>query len=306
MKETIEFAKLSGSGNDFICIDNRDGSFDQIISSSDVSGHFTREMCHRGTGVGADGLIFASRPELEGVAEIEARFFEADGSETDLCGNGVGCFVHWVTAANMVTPGETKILTPAGIVRGQDSDGDYVRVCIPSPTDMRWDLELSAAGAQLGCDFVITGIPHVVTYVDDIRKADVQRLGPALRHHEQFAPRGANANFVQVLEPGRLALRTFEFGVEDETLACGTGSAAAAILTALRHHWDDEYLRGEKPVLIHTRGGDTLRVYFQAHEDGSVSDVCLETVVRFVYVGRVHPDLAARACAIRKLSAEGA
>ncbi|MGC9454972.1 MAG: diaminopimelate epimerase [Phycisphaerae bacterium] len=306
MKDIIEFAKLSGSGNDFICIDNRDGSFAEIISSPDAAGHFAREMCHRGTGVGADGLIFASRPELEGVAEIEARFFEADGSETDLCGNGVGCFVHWVTVERMVTPGETKILTPAGIVRGMDSDGDYVRVCIPSPTDMQWDLELSAAGAKLNCDFAITGIPHVVTYVDDVRETDVQRLGPALRHHKQFAPRGANANFVQVLEPGRLALRTFEFGVEAETLACGTGSAAAAILAALRHGWDGAYLNGEKPILIHTRGGDTLRVYFHAHEDGSVTDVCLETVVRFVYVGRVHPDLAARACAMLKLSAEGA
>lgn len=306
MKEPIEFAKLSGSGNDFICIDNRDGGFDEIVSSPDSAAHFARGMCHRGTGVGADGLIFASQPELKDVAEIEARFFEADGSETDLCGNGVGCFVHWVAVEKMVTPGETTILTPAGIVRGMNSDGDYVRVCIPTPTDMRWDLDLKACGAKINCDFVVTGIPHVVTYVDDVREADVERLGPALRRHEQFAPRGANANFVQVLEPGRLALRTFEFGVEDETLACGTGSAAAAIMTALRNNWPGEYLRGERPVLIHTRGGDTLRVHFHAHEDGSVSDVCLETVVRFVYIGRVHPDLAARACATLKLSAEGA
>jgi diaminopimelate epimerase len=302
MKDPIEFAKLSGSGNDFVCIDNRDGGLDEVVTSPDAAGHFAREVCHRGTGVGADGIIFACTPELEGVSEIEARFFEADGSEAELCGNGTGCFVHWATAEGMVPPKEIRILTPAGIVRGQNSDGDYARVCIPSPEQTMWDLELTAAGRTLTCDYAVAGIPHVVTYVDDVRDVDVVHLGAALRHHERFAPRGANANFVQVLEPGRLAVRTFEFGVEAETLACGTGSAAAAILTALRERWPDEYLSGRRPVLIRARSGDTLRVYFTAHEDGSVTDVCLETVVRFVYVGRVHPDLAARATEALKLS----
>lgn len=304
MKDPIEFAKLSGSGNDFICMDNRDGGLDEIVTSPDAAGHFAREMCHRGTGVGADGIIFACTPELEGVCEIDARFFEADGSEAELCGNGTGCFVHWATAEGMVPPEEIRILTPAGIVRGQNAEGDYARVCIPSPEEMAWDLSLTACGRELTCDFAVTGIPHVVTYVDDVREADVSRLGPALRHHERFAPRGANANFVQVLEPGRIALRTFEFGVEDETLACGTGSAAAAILTALREGWGEQYLSGRRPVLIRARSGDTLRVYFTAHADGSVTDVCLETVVRFVYIGRVHPDLAARAAEALKVRPE--
>ncbi len=301
MNEKIDFSKLSGSGNDFICIDNRDDTFNEVLSSSDSAGHFARELCHRGTGIGADGLVFASRPELDDVAAIEARFFEANGSETDLCGNGISCFVHWVTVEHMVRPGEIRILTPAGIVRGQRRDGDYIRACIPTPREMRWDMDLTAAGRQLKCDFAVTGIPHVVTYVDDVREADVERLGPALRHHERFAPGGANANFVQVLEPGRLALRTFEFGVEAETLACGTGSAASAILTALRSNWPEEYLQGRRPVLVKTKGGDTLRVFFRTHDDGSVTDVCLETVVRYVYTGRVHPDLVRRATDAIKL-----
>ena len=120
------------------------------------------------------------------------------------------------------------------------------------------------------------------------------RLGPLLRHHPMFAPAGVNANFVQVLGEGELALRTFETGVEGETLACGTGSAAAAIMAARRFGWDPAYRTGQKPVLIHARSGDVLRVYFEVIGD-AVRDLCLETVVRFLYRGVLHADLAAAA-----------
>ncbi|MCK4601068.1 MAG: diaminopimelate epimerase, partial [Phycisphaerae bacterium] len=219
MTGEIEFAKLSGSGNDFVCIDNRKGKWDEVLSDGERIGCFARALCCRGMGVGADGIIFACEPEIEGVADIAARFFEADGSEAELCGNGTGCFIHWVTASGWVDDGESKILTPAGVVRGQNSDGEYVRVCIPTPEDMRRDRELSVDGSQIRYDFVITGVPHVIVYVDDVEMVDVAHLGAALRHHERFKPRGANVNFVQVLSEGNLAVRTFEFGVEGETLA---------------------------------------------------------------------------------------
>lgn len=291
----IEFAKLSGSGNDFICIDTRDGRYDDILASPVRAGHLAATLCHRGMGIGADGLIFACQPEIEGVSDIAARFFEPDGSESQLCGNGTGCFIHWVIESGWAEDG-LKILTPAGVVIGEPSDGKYIRVCIPDPEDIRINFEVRTGDSLLKCDHAVTGVPHLIHYVDDVAAVDLPHLGPLLRYHEQFAPGGVNANFVQVIDEGHLAIRTWEFGVEGETLACGTGSAAAAILAAIHFDWPCDYRCGDKPVLVDARSGDTLRVYFNNKTgDESVSDVCLETIVRFVCRGRVHPDLTGQA-----------
>ena len=295
MTEPIEFAKLSGSGNDFICIDSRDGRFDELIDSPRRVGHFARALCHRSLGVGGDGLIFACDSEVGGLADVAARFFEPDGSETELCGNGTGCFVHWVIASGFVDDREIKVLTPAGVVLGRHTDGRFVRVCIPLPQDMHTDLDLSADGRPWRCDYVVCGVPHLIAYVDDVDAVDMPHLGPILRYHERFQPRGVNANFVQVLAPGEIAVRTWEFGVEGETQACGTGSASAAILAAIRFGWPRRFLNNQDPVLVHARSGDTLWVYFHRQDDGSIDDVCLETIVRRIYAGVLHPDLAREA-----------
>jgi len=282
MTEPIEFEKLSGSGNDFICIDDR-GDFLGGAFSDGRASRLALALCHRGLGIGADGLIFAVNPEIEGVSHIGARFFEPDGSEAELCGNGTACFLHWAAANGWVDGADVRILTPAGVVRGYRAEGNYVRVCIPDPEDIQTDVELTAGDRRWRCDFAVTGVPHVIAYVDDVDAVDVAHWGPSLRHHERFQPRGANANFVQVLGEGRIALRTFEFGVEAETLACGTGSAAAAILTAMRLGWDDGHTSGQKPIHVTARSGDVLKVWFTADEDGHVWDVCLETLVRPVF-----------------------
>lgn len=295
MIDPIAFVKLSGSGNDFICIDNLAGRFDEMISSGKAP-HFARTLCHRGRSIGADGLILAEKTDLLPDVRLFARFFEPDGSEAELCGNGTACFIYWATANGWLPADEeVKALTTAGVIRGQRLHGSYVRVCIPTPEDMQTDLELVVDGKSWRLDYLMTGVPHAITYVQDVDRVEVAHWGPQIRHHERFQPRGANVNFVQVLEEGRIAVRTFEFGVESETLACGTGSAAAAILTALRFGWPKEFLSGEKPVRITARSGDVLRVFFAVQADGSVDDVCLETVVRPVFSGTIHPDLAARA-----------
>jgi len=288
------FTKLSGSGNDFACFDARDGRLDRVISHPECAAHCARTLCHRAMGIGADGIIFACRPEVEGVADIGARFFEPDGSEAALCGNGTGCFVRWVTDHGW-HDGELRILTPAGVVRGMMGDGAYVKVCITLPEDIRLGIELHVDGRTFDCDYAVTGVPHVVSYVPDVDAVDVAHDGTALRHHAAFGTEGANANFVQVLEEGRIAVRTFEFGVEAETLACGTGSTACAALAALRFGWDDRYFQRE-PVLVHARSGDVLRVILERDErTGAFVDACLETVVRVSYTGRLHPDLARHA-----------
>ncbi|MCD6365280.1 MAG: diaminopimelate epimerase [Planctomycetes bacterium] len=296
MISTIEFSKLSGSGNDFICIDNRDGLFDEILDSVPAGAHFARTLCKRGLGVGADGIVFAQKPEIEGVAHIAAKFLEIDGSETFLCGNGTACFTQWACDQGIIGDGEANILTPAGVVRARVLDNGYTRVCIPVPKDMRTDLELEVGSVKLKCDYVVTGIEHVVVYVDDLAAVEVDRLGPALRHHDHFVqPRGVNANFVEVLGEGEIAIRTYEYGVEAETLACGTGSTAAAIMSARRFNWSSDYTTCEKPILIHAPSGDILRVYFDTTADGTVIDPCLETVVRHSYEGILSKNLTALA-----------
>lgn len=296
----IEFAKLSGSGNDFVCVDNRDGRFDFILNDRDGVAHFARTILAKGLGLGADGVIFACANEAEGFADFSARHFEPDGGEAELCGNGVACFTRWAIDNGWSDGQEIRILTTAGAVRGKPLADGYIRVCIPLPDDIRRGLTLEAAGRSWQYDYCVTGTPHMVTYVDDVAAVDIARIGPALRYHPQFGPRGVNVNFVQVLAEGQIALRTWEFGVEGETLACGTGSAAASILTSMREGWPESIVKGDEPVQVGVRSGDTLRVYFALSADGAVTDLCVETVVRFVATGKLHPDLVARAIAERQ------
>ncbi len=280
----IEFWKLTGSGNDFLCIDNLHGCFESLLADDQAAGRFVRALCRRGHGVGADGVIFADHPEIEELSDISARFFEADGSECELCGNGTACFTRFAVAAGLAAEGDLRILTPAGVVLAKRGEGDYMRVCIPSPESCRRDLHIRADGRRFLCDFAVVGVPHLMTYVDDVEDFDVARWGYALRHHHDFRPHGVNVNFVQVLDAGRIAVRTFEYGVEGETFACGTGSSASAIVTALRFDWDGPLRRGEQPVRVRVRSGEELRVYFTLC-DQAVTDVCLETRVRLLFRG---------------------
>lgn len=292
MTRPIKLWKLSGSGNDFILLDGRDGTFVDVLASLERAAHFARTLCHRRTGVGADGIIFATTPEIAEAADVAAVFLETDGTQTGLCGNGMACFVHWAISQQILPDREVKVLSSAGVVLGRNLDDGYVRVCIPLPEQIQMDLDLHVDGKAIHCDFILTCVGHVVTYVDDIDRVDVRRLGPAIRHHQHFRqPRGVNANFVQVIDEGEIALRTYEYGVEGETLACGTGSAAAAILAAKRFGWPADYTSGDKPVLIRARSGDVLRVYFTAADDGSITDLCLETIVRASFSGWVSDDL---------------
>ena len=289
--ETIDFYKYSGSGNDFICIDNRDGRFDHLIESPGIA-HFARQLCRRGIGVGADGVIFAGPTGSGEGVDIVARFFEPDGSEAELCGNGVGCFVYCVVRQGWVTNDrEIRVLTSAGVVRGQVVNSRRARVCIPNPEDIRTGLDIEVRTRRWPCHYLVTGVPHLVVYVDDLDNFEIEHWGPAFRYHPDFAPRGVNANFVEVRGEGHIAVRTWEFGVEDETLACGTGSSSAAIVTAMLKNWGEEYTRGEKPVLVDVQSGDRLKVWFMIDEDGDPIDLCLETTIRPLYTGRLTPEL---------------
>lgn len=292
LKNDIYFHKLHSAGNDFVCVDNLDGRFDELIQDGHMD-MFVRRICQRGLGVGADGLILACERGTGGGVDVIARFLEPDGSEAKLCGNGTACFTYWCVKHGLLDGPEVTILTGAGTATGRlltDQPLGSVRVCVPNPRDLQWGIELQVEGESLTVDYVDTGVPHVVIFPDaPLETVDVHKLGKTIRHHPRFAPEGVNANFVEVLSEGNIAVRTFEFGVEAETLACGTGSAASAIVTALKRRWPKEYLIGDKPVSVRVKGG-VLKVWFELNTTGNVTDVCLETRVVPVYEARLSPE----------------
>ncbi|MFA4945718.1 MAG: diaminopimelate epimerase [Lentisphaeria bacterium] len=294
MNGDLRFSKMTAAGNDFICLDGRQPAAAELVRSPQLPERI-RRLCRRGLGVGSDGLIVALAPSPGVFAAVAARFFDPDGSEVELCGNGTACFTEWALENGLAEGPDLLIQTPAGIAQGRRvADGPgRVRVCIPEPRDFILHRKVEAGDRVWTVHTVVTGVPHgVVLAGDELPELDVPHYGTLLRRHPEFGPRGVNVNFVQVLEPGRLAVRTFEFGVEAETLACGTGCASAAFLATLLLDWPEPYRQGETPVLVEVRGGETLKVWFTVKAGKSppkVTSVCLEARVRPVYAGRLLP-----------------
>ena len=174
-------------------------------------------------------------------------------------------------------PAELSFETQAGLIRATFS-GELVTVNMSNPHDLRAAQALDLCGLTHTVQFLNTGVPHAVVFVEDVEEVDIAALGAALRWHSEFAPRGTNANFAQVIAPGSLLLRTYERGVEAETLACGTGVCA----TALIHH---VATGAQSPVSVKVRGGDTLQVSFDRVDDGGFQNVALTGPADFVFEG---------------------
>jgi diaminopimelate epimerase len=195
-----------------------------------------------------------------------------------MCGNGARCFARFAnrTAGPLA---QVSFETPAGVI-GAQLLGEQVKLQMSDPQDLRLELDVPVEGENFRAGYVDSGVPHVVVPVAKINDIDVRSLGAALRHHPLFQPRGANANFLERRGPNRIALRTYERGVEDETLACGTGVVASALIFAAT-----ENLAGPIEVLV--RGGDTLQVGFVRDSDGSYRDVTLTGPAEFVFDGAI-------------------
>ena len=181
------FTKLTAAGNDFICIDNTDGRFDAFLEAPE-SRDWIRAVCRRGLGVGADGVIFGcSRGDGTGV-HICARFMEPDGSESELCGNGTACCAWWVVDKGFCEGPEVRILTAAGaaVANLVPENPGRVRVCVPDPRDLEMNVAVDVKGERWVLDYVVTGVPHAVGYVDDIEEIDVPHWGPGIRRHSRF------------------------------------------------------------------------------------------------------------------------
>lgn len=222
-QNTIVFHKMHGCGNDFILIDNRG-----LALPAALMPHWARLLCPRAFAVGADGLIFLDSTE-GGEADYRWHFFNADGSRAEMCGNASRCAGRLAVELGLAPPTHC-FLSDAGLIRVQVLDKALVKVQLTDPVDMALNLGLNVAGRDLKVHYVDSGVPHAVVFVQDAANEDIMSLGPGLRHHERFAPKGANANLAQVLDESRMLLRTFERGVEGETHACGTGAVAAVFL----------------------------------------------------------------------------
>ncbi len=264
----LSFVKMSGTGNDFIMIDNMN-----LGLKTDLS-RLALRLCHRRFGIGADGIILI---EPSDEADFTMRIFNSDGSEAEMCGNGSRCAARF--AAGLGAAGSRmKFKTLAGIIEAELNEGGAA-IKLTDPTGIRHDIPVNIKGIEYMMQFINTGVPHAVLFTDDAESVSVKMLGSAIRHHEAFKPSGTNVNFVQVIDKGVIRVRTYERGVEDETFACGTGATASALLSAA--------LKGvsEKPVKVIVPGGE-LMIDFK-YKDGSFADVWLIGAVDVAFKGEV-------------------
>ncbi len=264
----ILFSKLNGSGNDFLLIDNREGAVGDIDRSA-----FAAKVCDRSRSIGADGVILLERSPR---ADFRWDFYNADGSRAEMCGNGGRCAARYAAARRIAGP-EMAFETAAGIIHASVA-GRRVKLQMTTPKGLAVDRSLTLAGRKYTYSFLDTGVPHAVLFVDDIGAVDVAGVGRGIRRHKAFAPRGTNVDFAQRRD-GVLWVRTYERGVEGETLACGTGAVAGAILAAARGLL-------APPIPVRTSGGEMLSVHFRTEGKG-FGEVYLEGDTSWSCDGRI-------------------
>ena len=262
----IPFWKIEGTGNDFIIIDNRG----EIITQR---AQFARQVCPRKRGAGADGLILVEKAK---GADFTMRIFNPDGSEAEMCGNGARCAVRFAYLKGIINR-ECGFQTLSGKIIAT-LDADKVKIKMIDPSDVQQIATLPIDGKMFQGYYINTGVPHFVMYVPCLEKTDVRGVGSKIRFHKLFQPQGTNVNFVTAKD-GKVLVRTYERGVEDETLSCGTGVVASALISALTN-------KLSSPVTTCARGGE-LTVWFQFRE-GVFHNVFLEGAANTVYRGHLN------------------
>jgi diaminopimelate epimerase len=268
-QQKIHFYKMTGAGNDFVMIDNREGLLD-----ADHCQDFVQLVCRHKLSVGADGVILIENdPEVD----FKWRFFNADSSEAEMCGNGARCAARFVHLTGIVKTPSMAFRTLAGIVKAELRDNGRVKVQMTTPHDLQLDIHIESESRPFDLDFINTGVPHAGCFMsgEELKTADVQQWGRAIRYHSRFQPAGANANFISVNNKNQIAIRTYERGVEGETLACGTGCTAAALMCAAKS-------KVVSPVEVKTQGGESLIIYFK-QDKNTFTEVYLEGEAKVAY-----------------------
>lgn len=239
----VPFSKFTGCGNDFILIDNRDSVFTPFAT-------LVSRLCHRHHGIGADGVIFL---ESSKRADYKMRIFNADGSEAEMCGNGLRCLVRFIEQCGD-SRSSFSIETKERVLR-TTLEEQVVTISMGELSGVRWDETLESEGTSFRYSFLNTGVPHVVVFVDALVNFDLKKWGPLLRAHPHFGEAGTNVNIARIIDAHRLEIRTYERGVEAETLACGTGATAAALAA--------HYLyKMNSPIDVIVKSGEKLKITF--------------------------------------------
>lgn len=263
---------MVASGNDFVIV-KFPAPYSQLPT-------LARRICNRKYGIGADGLLVVEKSR---IADIKMRIFNADGSEAEMCGNGARCFALYVNSQLRPPNSRLKIETKAGIIEARVKK-NQVRIRLTNTKNFKLDIPVKVDKRVLKINFINTGVPHAVIFTEGLEKIDVFNLGRYIRYHKTFAPKGTNVNFIEVLTDNAIAVRTYERGVEDETLACGTGSVASALIFALKSTYPG-------PINVLTKGGETLKVYFHKEKD-SFYNIWLEGQANIVFKGRLEKEAA--------------
>lgn len=272
MKKNISFKKMVASGNDFIIIER---SHPNVLEKKLPM--LAKRICNMKYGIGADGMLLLEKSKK---ADIKMRVFNADGSEAQMCGNGARCVAFYLNAIHSKHETILKIETKAGIINSEVSE-TCVRINLTAPKNLKLDFPIKVNNRGLKVNFINTGVPHTVIFVEGLEKIDVDKLGREIRYHDQFKPAGTNVNFVEILNENSIKVRTYERGVEAETLACGTGSVASALITSCRFPISDS-----RRINVLTRSGEVLIIHFNKFKN-KFSNVWLEGKAEIVFKGEI-------------------
>lgn len=264
----IPFTKMSGSGNDFVIIDNREG-----VVADTIKRDFVAKVCRVKDSVGADGVIFIENTDR---ADYKWDFYNSDGSSAEMCGNGGRCVARYAFEKG-IAPQAHTFETVAGIISAE-VNGPLVKVKLTPPEHLQEGLDIEFEGIHYKVDSVNTGVPHAIVFSEDVEKEDVTTVGRNIRYHTVFAPAGTNVDLVE-RQNGGLKVRTYERGVEGETLACGTGVVASALIASKRFEIPS-------PVQVETRGGEVLKVHIEPNDNG-LPTVYLEGLTKLTFEGRI-------------------
>jgi len=279
--QKVNFVKMVGAGNDFIVIEPQ-ANLDYI--------KFTQTVCARQTGIGADGVLIL---EKSTTSDYRMRIINADGSEAEMCGNGARCMASYIVMNLKPVKQLFGMETLAGEILGE-AHGEEARVRLSNPKDYMADLNITVAGNKMTVHYIDTGVPHVIAFVKGLQEVDVNSLGRLIRNHLRFAPRGTNVNFVELASPeggksgnSMVAVRTYERGVEAETLACGTGSVAAAIISYLQIHPTVKTQKGASMKVL-TSSKEVLEITFDLNEGGIIDNVWLKGTAKVIAKGEYY------------------
>ncbi len=264
---SFDFIKAEGAGNDFIIIDAVN-----LPAGMDLN-KLVIEICHRKKAIGADGVMLYDKSE---TCDFKMRIFNPDGSEVEMCGNGARCMGLYAYTYKL-NKDQMVMETLAGAIAIEINNG-IPRLKLTGPKDTKLNFIISVDDQDMEVSFTDTGVPHVVCLVDGVNEVPLEQIGSKIRFNKEFSPAGTNVNFIEVVDEHNLKIRTYERGVEAETLACGTGSAAAAVVAAMLE-------KAKSPVNLITASGEILKVYFDL-ENTQCKNLYLEGACNLIYKGK--------------------